>query len=297
MLLHARAARPWPGARQQVSGPNIFGLKASYFLYPNNYSVHVTARPQSVVLLKATHSLDYSSRYHQGMLDFRRLADAQRVPLLLALLTDARHWQAAGARHFAKLAAIRLAWSLGFEWPVLTDLDMRVPHPLRQSLHHLIHSLPARAHLILQHEEIICSCLMIVRRTQWSDDLLRRWWSLAVRSRCCDKHSFDQLALWGVLAGVDAPRQFEWPRYVRRIMTQPQAHVYLTTVPLHHAPCWSRTIGPSALFHHHGHAFWNTDYTAYGEAHCPNGSRSFPARSRPGNIVTVPTAAQARGGG
>ena len=289
---HDIAAAPlWPDGHHHVvilsKAP-----KCSVDCFIHHPPTNITGA-RSLVLVKAAHSLSYLSKFRAGLDGFRVFASAQAVPLLIATV-GAQCWQPAGAPHFVKLFAIRAAWSLGYEWVLLTDNDMRVnpvhldakprsrsrPPSARSTpsinpaedplslggLRGLLGSFPAAAELVLQSETPLCSCVLFLRRGAWSEALLHRWWALAVRPpRCCTHHSYDQLALWAVLAEETegrkgTPRQSQRLELARRIQarlpSRPQIH--LTNRPVHHAPCWNARAVPGerALFHHSGHLGW-----------------------------------------
>ena len=266
---------PWKGAIRRaiiIPGPTV----VSYYIYthpPSRHKRHV----HQIALVKSAHSLKHLQSQRAGIQDFMRLADAQMLPLMVALPAKAQ-WQPAGSPHFAKLTAVRAAWAIGYSWALLTDLDVRVPAPAMTSsnaLHDLVSSFPKTADLVLQDEPSLCSCVLFLRRSPWSESLLTRWWATAVQTQCCAKHT--QLALWGVLANEAAnPAQARRDSYMKRIRTSPPAQLHLSSQPLHHALACpeSAHVGAHALFHHAAH--WN----ATGAATCEPLRAAVPQRGR-----------------
>ena len=256
---------PWKGAIRRaiiIPGPIV----VTYYIYTHPPTRH-TRHVHQIALVKSAHSLKYLQSQRAGIEDFMRLADASMLPLLVAIPAKAQ-WKPAGAPHFGKLTAIRAAWAIGYSWALLTDLDVRVSSNAMTSsnaLHDLVSSFPKSADLVMQDEPSLCSCVLFLRRSEWSESLLSRWMDTAVRTQCCAKHT--QLAFWGVLANErTTPVQAHMLHYMNRIRNSPSEHLHLTSQPVHQA-MWcpaSAHVGAPALFHHAGRPHWN----ATGGASC-----------------------------
>lgn len=210
-----------------------------------------------IILVKATTNIDDLQKYSEGLRTFDSYAEKNKISTLLYVGVK-RDWQPTLAPHFVKIKAIQYAFKLGYEWAVFSDMDSFVPSDTPFALRSFLANIPSNTSLVLQREPIICSCFHIWRHDAWSTEFLQRWWEAGVTSNCCQHHSFDQIAFWGVLLGLPAASlvQERWPDYCKDInngfISKP---FLLSNEALHSAP-WNEIPEHTSFIRHTGSANW-----------------------------------------
>merc|ERR1711965_371591 len=88
-------------------------------------------------------------------------------------------------------------------------------------------------------DETICSCNHLWRKTEWTMKFLDKWMTVGEKG-CCQKHPFDQLALWGALLGIDNPVSSMYDNsYRKQIKNLFNPNVYLSYLPYEATP-WNK---------------------------------------------------------
>nr|WP_128083439.1 DUF273 domain-containing protein [Methylobacterium sp. B34] len=208
-------------------------------------------------ILKVANSIDYVARYEESISSTLNYCKRHDYDLLLYIAHE-DDWLSTNAKHFCKIAGTRAALDIGYEWVLFNDLDTLVSNYDISIEQWTTNSFD----LLLQKEQIICSCMFLFRNSNWSRQFLQRWWELGIMHDCRE-HSFDQIAYWGALMGENCPKalkQDDWPEYCdwinNNIPNQSGKIGWITEPSLHSAP-WNEIDADKALFLHTGNAKWD----------------------------------------
>ena len=212
------------------------------------------AEGAKIAILQSAHSAASLHRYYAGILSWRQYAYNHNYTYILHVTGKTK-----AAPHFSKVLALRHALqSKSIKWVLFVDLDTFVTNK-SLLLEHIIASAPIQTWLILQHEEIICSCMHIWRNCPQSTQFVDNWLQLGSNG-CCNSHSYDQRAFWSLLQGsFTATIQNRWQIYSKAIRKKTLPGVFLTKLSLHSAP-WNTIT--HAFFRHTGHENWDKETNA-----------------------------------
>ena len=239
-------------------GSGSFNLNRKMHLQPA-HKMYVggtsSAAGKHVALLKVATSKAYAMDYTDSLRTAHEYCGKHGYELLLYIAGE-EDWRATGTRHFGKIPGIRSALNMGFDWVLFSDLDtlvsnssIRVEDWIRDDVD-----------LLIQKEPVICSCMFLLRNSEWSHHFLSDWWNLGL-SEDCRGESYDQIAFWGALMGEHRPpelRQSEWPSYCKWINenVSDSKHVGWITDPSLHAAPWNHIDPERALIFHTGSRRW-----------------------------------------